>query len=269
MQTPTSDLTLYVLIGTVLSVLLGSFLLFLLYQFRIRQLRQEQQLHQLKQEFEKTILENRITTQEETFQQIAREIHDNIGMSLTVAKLNLRLMEQPVQEEQRQFYQTVQEQLDKAILDLKDLSRSMNPDIIRHLGLPRAIEQELAAIKRSGLMDVKFGVTGDIHPLTLEREIILYRIVQEALNNSLKHAAGSALNVHLEYGKENLQVRVTDNGKGFDADTLAQQRTTERSTGFFNMEQRCQTLNGQLAVHSEPGKGTAVTITIPLMTPKK
>lgn len=269
MQTQTADLTLYVLIGTVLSVLLGSFLLFLLYQFRIRQLSQEQKLIELKQEFDKSMLESRINTQEETFQQIAREIHDNIGMSLTVAKLNLRLMAVPDGEEQKQYHQTVLEQLDKAILDLKDISRSMNPDIIRHLGLPKAIEQELAAIRRSGVYRVRFSVTGDIHALTLEREIVLYRVVQEALNNSLKHAKADTLTVTMDYGADTLMVSIADNGKGFDTDTLARQRSSERSTGFFNMEQRCITLHGELRVDSAPGEGTTVHISLPLRPPKK
>ncbi len=253
-----------ILIGTLLSVTLSGLLMFLLWRFKQKQLAQDETLNRIRVDFEQNLLNTRITLQEENFQKLAREIHDNIGMSLTVARLNLRLLDEPAKADQQSHYRTAAEQLDKAILDLKDLSRSMNPDIIKHLGFLRSVELELNALRKTGLYTVDFTVSGEQRPFAIEKEVILFRVIQEALHNILKHAEATAIQLNFDFRNDELNILISDNGIGFHTDTIDRKRKEQRSSGLFNMEERCQLLQGSFAITSEAGKGTSVYISIPL-----
>jgi signal transduction histidine kinase len=144
-----------------------------------------------------------------------------------------------------------------AISDLSDISRSMSTDLIENNGLVKVIELEVDKLKKSGVYHVDFLVRGTEVFLDAKKEVVLFRIVQEAMNNIVKHSGATAINIRLTYNEINLTVEVADNGKGFD--------TSEKKSGagMNNIQKRTAHLNGATSVNCNK-KGTIIIIKIPI-----
>ena len=149
--------------------------------------------------------------------------------------------------------------ISEAITDLSDISRSMSSELILNNGLIKALEFETAQLKKSGLYLIKFSVTGNSSFLDTHIELVLFRIVQEALNNIIKHSTATVITINLDYTNDLLTLDIVDNGRGFSFG-----KNCERGAGLNNMKQRANTLNGQLTINSQPGIGTEIKIEIPI-----
>ena len=135
----------------------------------------------------------------------------------------------------------------------------MSSEIILNNGLIKALEFETKQMQKSGLYHISLKVTGNCVFLDAHVELVLFRIAQEALNNIIKHAAASLINIELAFNKKSLQLIFKDNGKGFNFEN-----NNVLGTGLVNMKKRANTLNGNLLVLSRPGVGTEINIEIPI-----
>lgn len=213
----------------------------------------------IKASHEKAILESQIEIQEETFQNISREIHDNIGQKLTLAKLQLNTLSLSAETNLKESINSSIEMISEAILDLSDISRSMSSEIIQNNGLIKALEFEIAQLQKSGLYTISLTLKG--HPVFLEShfELMLFRIVQEAISNIIKHAAANSIELLLIYENNFLMLQIVDNGKGIEyAENFLQ------GIGLQNMRKRALQLNGEMTIKRNEEKGTTITIKIPL-----
>jgi signal transduction histidine kinase len=146
----------------------------------------------------------------------------------------------------------------KSISDLRDLSRSMSSEIILNYGLQKALEIETVQIAKSGIYKINLSVTGDRVCMNTETELVLFRIVQEVLNNIVKHSEASVIEIKLHFTASLLTVEVNDDGKGFNtAETLT-------GNGLHNIKKRADILNGNLTIKSNINQGTIIKIEIPL-----
>lgn len=204
-----------------------------------------------------------ITAQEEERRRLARELHDDTAQSLASILLRLRVLERST--DLQQCHAQVQELRTLVAHSLDDVRRmalDLRPSTLDDLGLGPAVESHARAFAEHWGLRVRCQIAGIERRLPRPTELIVYRIVQEALTNIAKHAQATEVIVGLERRGQNLQVMVKDNGRGFDvAATLA---SRERGLGLFGMEERAALAGGRVEFASGPGDGATITAVIPI-----
>ena len=207
------------------------------------------------------ILQSQIEMQEQTFQKISTEIHDNISLTLSLSKIYLEELDPSDPADMSDKINLSASLIKKAINDLHILSKSLNPDSFEKFGFIRSIEELVKDINRAELFKIKFNVKGVIHSQGPENELILFRIIQESLNNIIKHANATEVSISLKYIKRSLTVRIQDNGTGFKTEDTT---FNNNGSGLGNMKKRAQMINAKLYIDSKPQNGTAIKIFVPI-----
>lgn len=241
------------------------FVLFVFFYSRVME-RQNSMLlkeQKLQNEYDETILKTQLEIQEQTLKTISEEIHDNIGQALSLAKLKLNTLKYDQPDLLVERINDSRELVSKAIRDLRDLSRSLNTDSIASLGLVRAIEQELEIFRKSGFQAILY-TEGEVCKMEPQKELILFRIVQESLNNIIKHADARTIRVTALYTDHELDLQVEDDGKGAETAQLDMEGNSYKSLGLRNMYNRAKMIGGEFSIHSIPGNGTIIKLNIPL-----
>jgi len=203
---------------------------------------------------------------EEERKLIAREIHDELGQSLTALKMDLYWIDKRMPIEQRPLLKKTKSMsrlIDKTIRRIKKISAKLRPGLLDYLGLPAAIEWEGEEFQnRTG---IKCEVNIDNEDIILEQDhsTALFRIFQETLTNAARHSNATRVNVSLKEKAAKLELRVRDNGKGI----TEKQISNPKSFGLIGMRERAHFLGGEVKIRGVQGKGTTIIATIPL--PKK
>ena len=203
-----------IIIITSILLLLTSFIVSMLFYYQKRQFAYFSELEKLKNDHETTLLSTRLEIQENTIQSISRDIHDNINLTLTLAKLNLNTISSDLKTNNTENINHVIELVGTAINDLADLSRSMNADLLKEQGLIYALSYEVEKIKKLKRFEIDIDITGEPIFMDFQKELFIFRIVQEALNNILKHSQANHIWLGLHYNATLLTVTIRDNGIG-------------------------------------------------------
>jgi two-component system NarL family sensor kinase len=259
MRDPNKAIILFIfIITTCLVLLLLVFVLLILYLYRKRQQKFSIDLENIKTNFEKELLKTQLEIQEQTFQYISQEIHDNIGQFLSLAKLRLNTLDFSNLRLAREHVADSTDMLTKALDDLRDLSRSLSSEIIRTNGLATAIELQIAQLKKLELPVVDYVVEGEYQFLDEQKEIFILRILQEAINNIIRHSEARRVNILLSYRDTELSLSISDNGKGFNRSAIS----NHRSSGINNMTKRAKMIGAIFNVESRTGAGTTVNLSL-------
>lgn len=252
--------------GTIVFLVLAGFVIFFLVMYMKRKTKNILEKQQMQSEFSQTLLQTQLEIQEQTLKNISQEIHDNIGQALSLAKLNLNTMPATDNEVLQQKILNSKELVSKAITDLRDLSRSLDTDYVQEMGLQRAIEYELEMIKRTGTIDTSLIVDGTLFRLDKQKELILFRIVQETFNNILKHAGAGKLDVNISYAPNLFALGIKDDGKGMDLQPLTENKNNNFGLGIRNMHSRAKLIGADFNMTSSLGQGTEVKINLPIQS---
>jgi two-component system, NarL family, sensor kinase len=244
---------------TVLLGLLTAFLALTIIVYNKRKRKHFLEKELIEKNFQQTLLQTQLEIQEQTLKTISQEIHDNIGQALTLAKLNLNTMP-PTGTDVQEKIITTKELVSKAIVDLRDLSRSLNTDYVADMGLQRAIEYELSLISKSSAIETRMHTEGDPIRMDKQKELILFRMVQELLNNALKHAGAQSIEAIMKFSNTGLVLTITDDGKGFEPDATAP--TTDSGLGLRNMHNRAKLIGADFSISSSPGNGSSAQISL-------
>jgi signal transduction histidine kinase len=207
-----------------------------------------------------------VAAQESERQRIARDLHDETGQSLTAIGMGLRGLAGKLSPRNRDALSTLQKLEGLAADSLKELQRLMTdlrPSHLDDLGLSAALRWYASRTSELSTISVRVDIHGEEHNLDDALKITIFRIIQEALNNIIKHAEATNVNIHLVFGEKNVRINVWDNGTGFDLDEVKQRRNVRPSLGLAGMEERAALLNGTVSVQSRPGYGTEVEAVIP------
>ncbi len=215
----------------------------------------------MKLNHENELLNSQIQIQESTFSEIAREIHDNISLSLTLAKLNLNTLNISIPNEDKNKINNSIDLISKSLIDLNNLSKSIDGDIIERFGLIAALENEISSINKIGTVFIYMQINGHDRYLEHSTELAIFRIIQEAIKNSLTHAKSQTINVIFNFTNENLIVDIQDNGIGFDINS---RNSRMISSGLKNMENRAKLIDGEINFKSKINEGTTITLKIPI-----
>jgi two-component system, NarL family, sensor kinase len=245
--------------STLIIITLASIVIILLFRYQQRNQVYTANIKTLQLEYDKNILQVSVEVQENTFKHISREIHDNIGLSLTLAKLNLNLLSEAVKGEQQNKIINAKEVLSSAIDSLSSLSKGLNAEIICEIGLLEFIRVEIGRIANSSDLSLHFEVGGNPVYMEAEKELVIARIIQECLNNILKHSKADTANLLLYYSEDRLKITITDNGIG-----IKSVDPSPKTSGIRNLHSRTKLIGGQLEIFSKENIGTTVNISIPI-----
>ncbi|RYY86792.1 MAG: sensor histidine kinase [Chitinophagaceae bacterium] len=262
MQTIASPRYIAVFLVATIIVITGMLgvLMTLLLMNQKRHLTYQASILALKSEHAQDLLRSQIEIQELTFKIIAQEIHDNINLSLTLAKLTLHQITElaPV----KGLAESAQQLITGAINDLSSISRGLNADIIHQQGLFNALKAEIERIQRVSQLEIDFAIDGETEFLEAQQELLIFRSAQECLNNVLKHAQARKASLVLGYREGKVRVEVRDDGKGFTREEVAEKRG--KSTGLHTLRSRVELLSGTFTVESAPGEGTLLILELPI-----
>jgi len=252
---------IYTLIISGIAVL-STMVLFILY-FVIRYQRKQRQYaierENAKIEFDSQLMKAQLEIQEQTMKMISQEIHDNIGQMLSLAKLNLALAKKDLPDQPR--ITDSHNLISNSIHDLRNLAHSLDKEYLAQQELHKSLQHELELIDKTGVYKTDLIIFGSATTPDKQKELILFRIVQESLHNIIKHANASHIRVTLTYESEGLKMEIADNGIGF----LSQQQVTENNTGsgIGNMSSRASLIGAKFNIDSILHHGTKVSIFLP------
>ena len=246
---------LFVSIALILVLAVGFCLMFFIFFAKRRQHFRQKKI--LEVQFQKELLQTQIEIQEQTLKTISQEIHDNVGQVLSLAKLNLGTFETMESESNQVKINDTKQLVSKAINDLRDLSRSLHGDKIAELGLQESIASELKILQNTGQYLTALTITGNNYKLEPQKEMVLFRIVQESLNNAIKHAKAKNIHINLLYQQELFSLIISDDGSGFDPAVL---QSAETGIGLKSMQNRAALIGATFTLNSQNGNGTSITI---------
>jgi len=207
-----------------------------------------------------------VAAQEAERQRIARDLHDETGQSLTAIGMGLRGLSTKLSARNKDAFNTLHKLETLTADSLKELQRLMTdlrPSHLDDLGLSAALRWYAARIQEHSSLHVRVDIYGEECDLDDAMKITVFRVIQESLNNIIKHAQATHVNIHLRYEPKHVRISVFDNGVGFDREQVRQKGTNRPSLGLAGMEERAALLGGTVTIQSRPGYGTEVEVVIP------
>lgn len=216
-------------------------------------------------EFRTEMLARTISAQENERRRIARDLHDEVGQSLTSLLVGLRnVSDSESLEAVRSRVQPLREVASTVLEDIKRLARGLRPSVLDDLGLTPALERLIQDFVKTYGVDVSLEISGlSDSRLPEQHEVTVYRIVQESLTNIAKHAQAATANVAIQRLGDQLRIAIQDDGRGFVVAT-AKQMISEGHLGLTGMQERAALLGGWLTIQSQPGQGTHTVSELPL-----
>ena len=213
-------------------------------------------------EKQRSRLEAIVNTEERERQRIAKDLHDGVGQLLSSVKMNLTNTESKLGNEQAiQMLDQSKRDIDQIATELRNISYNLLPSSLEKFGLATAIEEQIKKLEDADNISLHFTNSVEQDRFDPQVEIMLYRLFQEMLNNTLKHAQASEITVQLlQYGKE-LQLMFEDNGKGFNLKSGLEQAG---SSGLKNLYSRVALINGKISIDSHPSSGTIIIVEVNL-----
>jgi signal transduction histidine kinase len=209
---------------------------------------------------EKRILNTVVRTEEKERMRFSKELHDGLGPLLSSAKMSLSALSPASREgEDAQLIENVNYVIGEAIRSLREISNNLSPHVLNDFGLQRGIGNFIGKSLSAGSMKIDFVSDLDDRRFDTDVEVILYRVVCELINNSLKHSGGRNISISLLHGGENLTLDFADDGRGFNPRAVM-----DMGMGLQNINSRINSLKGSVKIESEKGRGMSAHIEVAL-----
>jgi signal transduction histidine kinase len=208
-----------------------------------------------------------LTAQETERRRISRELHDELGQALTVMKLRIRFIEKGLEKDQitiRQDCEDLLGYIDQVIENTRRLSLDLSSSILEDLGLTAALQWLTNNLIKNNHITVKMDMMDIDHLFSQDAQTMIYRIIQETLNNIGKHAGAKNVSIAVRNHNGRVSFLVEDDGKGFNMTEAMMRHATEKGLGLATMDERARILGGSFNLWSQEGKGTRISLTIPL-----
>ncbi len=235
-------------VNVVLLILIGGIVFFVV-QYRRRRKSHEMETSQLHKSHSMELLSVKLDTQQQTMQHIGREIHDNVGQKLTLASLYAK----QIQGDNPRITE-IATIIDESLSELRQLSKSLANPELANLSLYNLLKDEADRINLTGVCHISIVQRGGMLTLTPSGKNILFRMLQEFIQNSLKHAACRKINISIYCDLEKQVITAEDDGRGFDP-TIA-----GNGIGLQNMKRRADQINLAYLLESSPGTGTRLKL---------
>jgi signal transduction histidine kinase len=253
--------TSILIIATFAAILLMCIgLVIILFIHRNRKIKHQSEKKEINQLHQQELLSTQLEMQTQTMQHIGREIHDNVGQKLTLASLyTQQLAYENKAPHINDKIESIGSIINESLAELRQLSKSLTDDTINDNAINELLQQECDNVNNVKKAVVTFTNNKKNIVLPYQTKSILVRIVQEFLQNSLKHADCKNIDIALNKNDNLLQLLLQDDGKGFDTNTVA-----HKGIGLSNIKKRAEIIGGKCTLESELGKGTKLEININL-----
>ncbi len=255
-------------IEKIIQVILGGFLFLLFWIFfiiliivflrKLYTMRAERE--QLEAKIANEVNNARNEIQQATLNTISQEIHDNVGQLLSLTKMQLNLIEESP-EKDNNLVRDAKDNISKAMTDLRDLAKGMSSDRIKLLGLFDSVVQEASRINKVGRLQVDVVSSGNKLEPEHQKQLVLFRVIQECFQNIIKHAQANNVLVTFTYQLDSFDVLIKDDGIGFEYHPGS---PASEGLGLMNIINRIHLVGGEVTLNSTPGVGTTVKLTVPL-----
>ena len=219
----------------------------------------EQRIRQLEEEKKLLAAKYLVEGQDEERKRMAKELHDGLGVLLSTAKMQFTTIKDK-SPENRPLIDKATKLLEQAAGDVRKISHNMMPGLLTKFGLFEAVEELIDHVNESEQISASCKIKGEIRRLAENTEIMVYRIIQELINNTLKHASAKNMVLQINILSDKLEINYSDDGKGFKVE----EKLGSKSIGLQSIQSRIYFLNGGLYIDSESGKGARFNIEIPL-----
>lgn len=230
---------------------------FVVFQKRKNKLLQDRIKQQ--QAFEAEIIQAQTEAQEQTLKNIGWELHDNVGQLLSFASMQLSILKMQVSDDVKEKFKETTEALSNGLKEVRSLSKTLNNDVILNIGFEKSITNELDRLKKMKFTSAELKIVGDKADFNdRKHEIIIFRILQEFLSNSVKYSEAKNISITLDYQSEKLIITATDDGIGFDFNEI------EKGSGLINMKSRAALIGADLDLSSKPSDGVKLVLNYPL-----
>lgn len=233
-------------------------------QARTRELEILYQELQKKEEMRGVLLKKVIAAQEEERKRIARELHDETSQAVTALLLAIESSLSTALEGSKERLSRMKAMADRTLDGIHRLIFDLRPSVLDDLGLTAALRWSAETHLEPLGIDLTFDIVGTERRLAPEIETTLFRIGQEAISNVARHAEAQSARIVVEFGEKVVCLHIVDDGNGFDPEALARSVEGPRGLGLMGMKERVALVDGTLTVHSEPGKGTRISVEVPL-----
>lgn len=245
-----------ILTSIVIAVFFSGVLLFAL-QYKRKKGEHEKEKESIHESHQKELLSAQLQSQQQVMQHIGREIHDNVGQKLTLASLYTRQLAIATTDDAREVVNSISDIIDESLADLRQLSKTLtNPGLV-HASLVALLKDEAARVNHSGICQlIVEDLSGDPVLPPYEKNI-LFRLLQEFIQNSLKHSGCRSIRITLDRKDDLLLVAASDDGKGFDTSHAS------GGIGLHNMKRRAKELAAYYQLESTPGRGTKLILQVP------
>lgn len=258
MQEVNQQVIVTIVATVVLLILIGVVMLVLAVYYYNNKKRHAIEKEHLKSSFRQELLKAQLEIQEQTMHNISQEIHDNIGQVLSFVKLNLATAATLNSEEKNARITESKDLIAQAIGDLRDLSKSLSVDYFANKGFIGSITNEVERINKSRLINVNFNIEGTPYRIDEQTELVLFRILQESINNTLKHAGAEHLSISLKYTADLVTLTSLDDGVGFDP----AEAKGKNGSGLKNILNRANLIGAAVAINSVVGSGSEIRISL-------
>ncbi|MBT1706191.1 sensor histidine kinase [Chryseosolibacter indicus] len=260
-QPQSVQIYLIIAIGIVtMLVMAGAIIIFVVF-YQKKMIQEQMKRQALEFEYQQKMLEAELQSQESERRRLAADLHDSIGGMLSTIRVGITTIAKKLPEP-GQVDQTKQ-MLDDTISSVRRISRDLMPSTLEKFGLLNALTELCERFQATSGIVIHFTEEGSYQTMDKNRELMVFRIVQELINNAIKHAQASEINVTLSY-QNNLAIIVEDNGIGFDAEAFINDKTGGKGLGLFNIENRARLLSGRVEYDKERRKGSKTVLTIPV-----
>jgi len=255
-----SDEQIALMVYSILAlVLLVTMFILFFYAFQKRKNKLLLDKIKLEREFEDELVKTQAEIQEQTLKNVGQELHDNVGQLLSVANMQLSLIASLTQDSTKTKIDDTKNVITDAIKEVRGLSKVLNSEVILNLGFQESLYTEIERLNRMGSIKAELISTGDKGVCKNNGDaIILFRILQEFISNTVKYSNATTLTITLNYFSDHLDILAEDNGIGFDVDRV------EKGSGLINMQSRAALTKTEFNLTSIPNEGTKLALNYPI-----
>jgi len=258
-KTYQEEVITFAIVGIIVFLVITGLMVFILLFYQKKRFQHQQLLMDKEKEFSQTLLQAQLEIQEQTFNDISQEIHDNVGQILSLAKVQINIMTEGG-EMNPEMLNDVKNNVGKAMNDLRDIAKSLSSERIKTLTVHSAVFNEAERISKSGIIRIQVNVNGEQKEMNQQKKLVLFRIVQESMQNIIKHANATEIAISFHYEHDKLQTIIKDNGKGFELQDALKNST---GLGLSNIKSRALIAGGRSVIETSPNAGTIITINMP------
>jgi len=248
-----------IVVASMVFLIIGFFVVILVVYMNQRKKKLLDEKQTMELNFQRALVQSQQEIQEQAFNHISQEIHDNVGQVLSLAKVQINIMNES-DNLNKEVLNEVKENVSKAMTDLRDIAKSLNTDRIRSMTIQSSVRIEAERISKTGFCIVEMHISGEEKDISNQKKLILFRIIQESLQNCIKHANASSIKISFNYLPGQLCVSITDNGKGFEASAMQEKGS---GLGLMNIQSRTSLAGGTSNIESKLNGGTTIKINMP------